>query len=107
MAGTALIGNRLYVPSDKGMYALNAITGTLVWHVLAGSTFYASPAVTGPPGRLVLVDADNAGHLYVLNPATGAVVDAEAHLGILGLADRLARRDLRGRAGRRTAQLRA
>ena len=74
VAGAALLGNRLYVPSDKGMYALNAITGTLVWHVLAGSTFYASPAVTGPPGRLVLVDADNAGHLYVLNPATGSTL---------------------------------
>ncbi len=74
VAGTALIGNRLYVPSDKGMYALNATTGTLVWHVLTGSTFYASPAITGPPGRLVLVDADNEGHLYVLNQATGAVL---------------------------------
>ena len=74
MAGTALMGNRLYVPSDKGMYALNAITGTQVWHVLTGSTFYGSPAVTGPPGRLVLVDADNAGHLYVLNPVTGATL---------------------------------
>lgn len=74
VAGPALIGNRLYAPSDKGMYALNAITGAPVWHVLTGSTFYASPAVTGPPGRMVLVDADNAGHLYVLNQATGAVL---------------------------------
>jgi outer membrane protein assembly factor BamB len=74
VAGAALMGSRLYVPSDKGMYALNAITGTLVWHVLTGSTFYASPAVTGSAGRLVLVDADDAGHLWVLNPATGGTL---------------------------------
>jgi outer membrane protein assembly factor BamB len=74
VAGAALLGSRLYVPSDKGMYALNAITGTLIWHVLTTSTFYASPAVTGPAGRMVLVDADNAGHLWVLNLATGATL---------------------------------
>jgi outer membrane protein assembly factor BamB len=74
VAGAALVGTRLYVGSDTGIYALNAITGALAYHVLAGSTFYASPAVTGPPGRLVLVDADNAGHLYVLNLTTGATL---------------------------------
>jgi outer membrane protein assembly factor BamB len=74
VAGAALLGSRLYVPSDKGMYALNAITGTLVWHVLATSTFYASPAITGPAGRMVLVDADNEGRLWVLNQATGATL---------------------------------
>lgn len=74
VGGAALLGGRLYVPSDKGMYALNAITGTLVWHVLTTSTFYASPAVTGPAGRMVLVDADNEGRLWVLNLATGGTL---------------------------------
>jgi len=74
VAGAALLGNRLYVPSDKGMYALNAITGSLIWHVLTTSTFYASPAITGPAGRMVLVDADNEGHLWVLNLATGTTL---------------------------------
>lgn len=74
VAGAALLGSRLYVPSDKGMYALNAITGTLIWHVLTTSTFYASPAVTGPAGRMVLADVDNAGHLWVLNAATGGTL---------------------------------
>ena len=74
VGGAALLGNRLYVPSDKGMYALNAITGTLIWHVLTTSTFYASPAITGPAGRMVLVDADNEGRLWVLNQATGATL---------------------------------
>jgi eukaryotic-like serine/threonine-protein kinase len=74
VAGAALLGTRLYVPSDKGMYALNAITGTLVWHVLTTSTFYASPAIAGPAGRMVLVDADNEGRLWVLNQATGATL---------------------------------
>jgi outer membrane protein assembly factor BamB len=74
VAGAALLGSRLYVPSDKGMYALNAITGTLVWHVLATSTFYASPAITGPAGRMVLVDVDNEGRMWVLNQATGGTL---------------------------------
>jgi outer membrane protein assembly factor BamB len=74
VAGAALEGSRLYVPSDKGMYALNAVTGTLVWHVLTTSTFYGSPAVTGPAGRMVLVDADNEGRLWVLNLATGGTL---------------------------------
>jgi outer membrane protein assembly factor BamB len=74
VGGAALLGNRLYVPSDKGMYALNAVTGTLIWHVLTTSTFYASPAITGPAGRMVLVDADNEGRLWVLNQATGATL---------------------------------
>jgi outer membrane protein assembly factor BamB len=74
VGGAALLGSRLYVPSDKGMYALNAITGTLVWHVLTTSTFYASPAVTGPAGRMVLADADNEGRVWVLNLATGATL---------------------------------
>lgn len=74
LAGAALLGNRLYVPCDKGMYALNAITGTLEWHVLATSTFYASPAVAGPSGRMVLTDVDNAGHLWVLNAVTGSTL---------------------------------
>jgi len=74
VAGAGLLGSRLYVPSDKGMYALNAITGTLQWHVLTTSTFYASPAITGPAGRMVLADVDNAGHLWVLNAATGATL---------------------------------
>ncbi|HTT50002.1 MAG TPA: PQQ-binding-like beta-propeller repeat protein [Streptosporangiaceae bacterium] len=74
LAGAALDGSRVYVGSDNGIYALNAITGKLVWHVLAAATFYGSPAVTGPPGRQVLIDAGKAGKLYVLNLATGAVL---------------------------------
>jgi eukaryotic-like serine/threonine-protein kinase len=74
VGSAALLGNRLYVPSDKGMYALNAITGTLIWQVLTTSTFYASPAITGPAGRMVLVDVDNEGRMWVLNQATGTTL---------------------------------
>jgi outer membrane protein assembly factor BamB len=74
LSGAALVGDRIHVGSDTGVYALNATTGALVWHVLSQSTFYASPAVTGPIGRQVLVIASNEGSLYALNLATGATV---------------------------------
>jgi eukaryotic-like serine/threonine-protein kinase len=74
VSSAALSGTGLYVGSDDGMYALNAVTGTLIWHVLTTSTFYGSPAVTGPAGGLVLVDADNEGHVFALNLATGATL---------------------------------
>ena len=38
------------------------------------ATFFASPAVTGPLGRQVLVIGSNGGSLYALNLATGATV---------------------------------
>ena len=50
LSGAALVNNRIYLGSDTGVYALNAVTGALVWHVLSSATFYASPAVTGPGG---------------------------------------------------------
>jgi outer membrane protein assembly factor BamB len=74
LSGAALVNNRIYVGSDTGVYALNAVTGALIWHVLSSSTFYASPAVTGPAGQQVLVIGDNSGNLYALNLATGATV---------------------------------
>jgi outer membrane protein assembly factor BamB len=74
LSGAALVGNRVYVGSDKGIYAFNATTGALVWHVLSGSVFYASPAVTGPAGKQILVIGSNEGVLYALNLATGKTV---------------------------------
>jgi eukaryotic-like serine/threonine-protein kinase len=71
LSGAALVNEGLYVGSDDGMYALNAVTGALMWHVLPKSTFYDSPAVTGPAGGQVLIAADMEGHIYVLNLANG------------------------------------
>jgi outer membrane protein assembly factor BamB len=71
VAGSALVGNTVYVDSVSGVYALNATTGAQVWHVLAPTRFYASPAVVGPPGQQVLVTANLTGHLYALNLANG------------------------------------
>lgn len=70
----ALDGDTFYVGSNDGVYALNATTGALVYHVLAGPTFYASPAITGPAGQQVLVIGDNAGRIYVLNLASGSTL---------------------------------
>jgi glucose dehydrogenase len=74
LAGSALIGNRLYVSSDTGVYSFNATTGALVWHVLPQSTFYASPVVTGPVNHRVMLIGDNAGNLYALSLTNGATV---------------------------------
>ncbi|HWG63815.1 MAG TPA: PQQ-binding-like beta-propeller repeat protein [Streptosporangiaceae bacterium] len=74
VSGTSLVGSTLYLGSDSGVYALNAKTGALIWHVLSGSTFYASPAVTGPPGQQVLIIGDNGGHMYALNLADGSTL---------------------------------
>jgi outer membrane protein assembly factor BamB len=77
VSGTALVGNLIYLGSDTGVYALNAVTGALVWHALPGAIFYATPAVTGPPGQLVLLIGDITGNLYALNLATGATLWAQ------------------------------
>ena len=74
LAGSALVGSRVYLGSDTGVYALNAVTGALVWNVLAQETFYASPAVTGPAGQQVLMIGDTTAHLYALSLASGATL---------------------------------
>lgn len=74
VSGSSLVGNTLYLGSNDGVYALNATTGASIWHVLAGPTFYASPAVTGPSGQQVLIIGDNAGRLYALNLSNGSTV---------------------------------
>ena len=86
------MGDRIYVGSDTGVYALNATTGARVWHVLPQATFYGSPAVTGPIGRQVLVIGSNGGNLYGTNLATGATVWTRGprHQRLLGLSGRLA-----------------
>jgi outer membrane protein assembly factor BamB len=68
------VNNRIYLGSDTGVYALNAVTGALVWHVLSSATFYGSPAVTGPSGQQVLLIGDYTNTLYALNLATGATL---------------------------------
>jgi eukaryotic-like serine/threonine-protein kinase len=71
LSGAALVKKAIYVGSDDGMYALNAVTGKLIWHVLPSSTFYDSPAITGPTSGRVLIAADIEGHIYVLNLVNG------------------------------------
>ena len=74
VSSPALDGDTLYLGSNDGVYALNATTGALVWQVLTGPEFYASPAITGPPGQQVLVIGDNAGRLYALSLADGSTI---------------------------------
>jgi outer membrane protein assembly factor BamB len=74
VSGTALVGKRIYLGSDTGVYALNAITGAVVWHVLSKLAFYSSPAIGGAAGQQVLIIGNLTGHLYALNLATGAIL---------------------------------
>jgi eukaryotic-like serine/threonine-protein kinase len=71
VSGTALVGNTVYLGSDTGVYALNATTGARVWRVITNRTFYASPAIVGPPGEQVLIIANITGHIFALDLATG------------------------------------
>jgi outer membrane protein assembly factor BamB len=73
VSSSALDGSTLFLGSNDGVYALGATTGALLWHVLGGP-FYASPAVTGPPGQRVVVIGSNSGNLYALSPADGSTL---------------------------------
>lgn len=42
--------------------------------MLPTAGIYGSPAITGPAGQQVVITANLAGHLYALNPATGAAL---------------------------------
>jgi len=77
LSGSSLVGDRIYLGSDTGVYALNASTGAPVWHALSQAVFYASPAVTGPAARQVLMIGSNEGTLYALSLATGATLWAQ------------------------------
>jgi outer membrane protein assembly factor BamB len=56
-----------------GVYALNAITGAMVWQYVSpeGLEVISSPAVVGPTGQEVVAFSDVAGKLHVLRLADG------------------------------------
>ena len=63
---------------DNSVYALNATTGARIWRVITNRTFYASPAVVGPPGEQVLIIANITGHIFALDLATGKTLWTQA-----------------------------
>lgn len=50
VATGALAGNTLVTAYSGEVFALNATTGTLIWHAAPGGSIVASPAVSGAPG---------------------------------------------------------
>jgi outer membrane protein assembly factor BamB len=60
--------------TDQNLYAVNAITGKIIWKYPTGSTIYSSPAVAtvtinGVPTQVVYIGTDN-GKFIAINAAT-------------------------------------
>lgn len=74
----ALVGNRLLVGYGAGLLALEATTGSRVWHSqeqgFSTSEVLSSPAVTGPPGDRVVFVGDLAGKVHGIRFSDGARV---------------------------------
>jgi hypothetical protein len=67
----AVAGGVVYVgSSDKNVYALNTLTGALVWNYTTGNVVASSPAVAG---GIVYVGSDD-NKTYALDASTGTLV---------------------------------
>ena len=67
----AVADGKVYVGSnDTKVYALNALTGALVWNYTTGAEVISSPAVAD--GKVYVGSYDD--KIYCLNAATGALV---------------------------------
>lgn len=79
----ALSGDNLMVCYDKSVFALNATTGAVIWHVTEGGLIQASPAVSGPPGDQVVFVGDVKGTEHGLKLQNGAQAFAAVTRGYL------------------------
>jgi outer membrane protein assembly factor BamB len=67
----ALVGGLLYTGSnDAFLYALNTISGALVWRFGGGGSMSGYPAVADG----IVYDQDNSGYLYAWNSKTGDLI---------------------------------
>jgi eukaryotic-like serine/threonine-protein kinase len=70
-----LDGSELFLGYGKGVFAVDAIAGTLIWKTQdLGTTtaeIISSPVVTGAPGDQVLFAGDMSGKLFAFSVATG------------------------------------
>ena len=72
LGGTATVsGGRVFAATNSGLEALSTATGKVLWNVLAGHAFYASPALSG---STLYVGEGRSQNMYALNAATGAMV---------------------------------
>jgi outer membrane protein assembly factor BamB len=79
----ALSGNTLVVCYANSIFALDATTSAVIWHVTRGKLIQASPAVSGPSGDQVALVGDTAGTEYGFNLQNGDQVFAAATSGNL------------------------
>ena len=73
-ASAALDGNDLVVGYTGGAYALNAVTGTQLWHAATPAEVISSPAIVGPAGAEVVALGDVTGAFRLLALANGSEV---------------------------------
>jgi outer membrane protein assembly factor BamB len=70
----ALSGNTLYVSTGSGLFALNALSGKVLWRSSAGGTFQAATSPLVANGSVYVISYGAAGIvLRALNAVTGAV----------------------------------
>ena len=71
----ALDSNFVYVGSDSGLHAFNALTGAFLWmYPTNGITGFSSPVIQPSSGGTIVVIGDNSGRLHAVNAQTGAPV---------------------------------
>lgn len=71
----AIDSNRVYIGSDSGLHAFNALTGAFLWmYPTNGITGFSSPVVQMSSGGTIVMIGDNSGRLHAVNAATGTNV---------------------------------
>lgn len=66
-------GGRVYIAAgSRGLYALNSVTGAVVWNQNPGGNINSTPAYDSDTAALFVVSSN--GTLYKLNAATGATL---------------------------------
>jgi eukaryotic-like serine/threonine-protein kinase len=68
----SLVGNTVYIGWAKGVIALNATTGALIWKSPATAGVVSMPAISGGPGNQVIFVGDLKGLVHGFSLATGA-----------------------------------
>ncbi len=78
VSSAALVGDTLYVPYYRSVYALNATTGALEWQSPSlNGNIDASASVAGPPGEQVLLIGTLNGEEDAISLANGQVLWSE------------------------------
>ena len=66
-----VVAGRVYLGTSAGLVSVSPATGAVQWKAMAGSAFYASPAV---PGTKLFIGDGSKSAMYAFNAATGALL---------------------------------